>query len=392
MIEFDNVKIFTDNIEQSALEQLHVLVTTGVFDGQPIRIMPDVHTGAGCVIGFTAPINDKIIPNLVGVDIGCGMLCISLGKVDIDFAELDNIIKTNIPSGRNVGEFNGYARELLQSLLCKQHLVKHDWLERSLGTLGGGNHFIEVDIDEDGEKYLIIHSGSRNFGKQVAEYYQERAIKEANHGTVSELIREYKAQGREKELSAAINAAVRAPKLPRDLCYVHGEALSDYLHDMDVCTEFADSNRKMIGDKILSALMGAGVDGLYSFTTRHNYIGADRYIRKGAISAKAGERVLIPLNMRDGCIIGIGKGNPEWNYSAPHGAGRIMSRAKARANIRVDDFKNTMQGIYSTTVCQDTVDEAPFAYKPSEEIISLVADTVDIEKIIKPVYNFKASE
>lgn len=392
MIEFDNVKIFTDNIEQSALDQLHVLVATGVFDGQPIRIMPDVHTGAGCVIGFTAPIKDKIIPNLVGVDIGCGMLCISLGKIDIDFAELDNIIKANVPSGRNVGEFNQYARELISQLRCKERLTKHDWLECSLGTLGGGNHFIEVDTDESGEKYLIIHSGSRNLGKQVAEYYQERAVKEANYDAVSVLIREYKAQGREKELSSAIKAAMSVPKLPHDLCYVQGDSLSDYLHDMDVCTEFANANRKMMGDKILSALLGVTTDSLYSFTTRHNYIGADRYIRKGAISAKTGERVLIPLNMRDGCIIGIGKGNPEWNYSAPHGAGRIMSRAKARANIKVDDFKTTMQGIYSTTVCQDTVDEAPFVYKPSEEIISLVKDTVDIEKIIKPVYNYKASE
>ncbi|MDE7165366.1 MAG: RtcB family protein [Clostridiales bacterium] len=392
MIEFNNIKIFTDDIEQSALEQLKTLDGTGVFDGQPIRIMPDVHTGIGCVIGFTAPIKDKIIPNLVGVDIGCGMLCVSLGKMDIDLSELDGIIRKTIPSGRTVGERSEEAAQLIAQLDCKNRLSKFDWLESSLGTLGGGNHFIEVDEDGNGEKYLIIHSGSRNLGKQVAEYYQDLAVSELNYSDITRVIEELKSQGRDKEISAALKALERNPKLPKHLCYLQGESMRHYLHDMAVCTEFANKNRYTMSQRIINALFGKSADDFYSFTTRHNYIGEDNYIRKGAISAKKGERVLIPLNMRDGCIVGIGKGNPDWNYSAPHGAGRIMSRAKAREQIKIEDFKNTMLGIYSTTVGAETLDEAPFAYKPSEEIISLVKDTVKIEKIIKPIYNYKSGE
>jgi len=394
MIEFNNTKIFTDNIDYEALNQLHELDKTKVFDGQPIRIMPDVHTGAGCVIGFTAPINDKIIPNLVGVDIGCGMLCLELGNVEIDFERLDNVIRENIPSGRTVGAFSTEARELINKLRCKEHLTKVSWLECSLGTLGGGNHFIEEDEDENGNKYLVVHSGSRNLGKQVAEYYQELAVK--NHRRVASLkiIAEFKEQEREKEISSALKTLKDNPKLPNGLCYLTGQDMEDYLYDMTVCTEFADRNRFTIMKNIVEELgiMPSRQILSNSFTTRHNYISEDRYIRKGAISAKSGERVLIPLNMRDGCIIGIGKGNPDWNYSAPHGAGRIMSRGKAKHQISVEDFSEAMKGIYSTTVSEATIDESPFAYKPSEEIISLVEDTVEIEKIIKPVYNYKASE
>lgn len=391
MIEFNQTKIFTDNIEYAALNQLYELDKTKVFEGQPVRIMPDVHAGAGCVIGFTAPIKDKIIPNLVGVDIGCGMLCVELGKADIDFAEFDKIIRANIPSGRNVGAFSAEAKEFIEKLRCKDHLQNREWLECSLGTLGGGNHFIEIDEDDCGNKYLVIHSGSRNLGKQVAEYYQELAVKEYRSVSTAEVIAELKAQGREKEIADTLKSLkAEKPALPKDLCYLQGKSMDDYLHDMQACTKFADENRHTMANNILRHLSVGGV--VSYFTTRHNYISEDNYIRKGAIEAKSGTRVLIPLNMRDGCIIGIGKGNPDWNYSAPHGAGRIMSRAQAKQQIKVEDFEKTMSGIYSTTVSEATIDEAPFAYKPSEEIVSLVQDTVDIEKIIKPIYNYKASE
>lgn len=392
MIEFDNVKIFTDDIESSALDQLKTLVATGVFSGVPIRIMPDVHAGAGCVIGFTAPISDKIIPNLVGVDIGCGMLCVGLGKTDIDLAALDDVIHKTVPSGREVGVRSDIAHELISELKCFSQLSNFERLESSLGTLGGGNHFIEIDEDERGEKYLIIHSGSRNLGKQVAEIYQNKAISTHKRAATSSIIEELKAQGRQSEISAALSSLASTVKLPKELCYVSGADMSDYLHDMAVCTRFADINRSTMCANIVKACFGARVEDFYSFTTRHNYIGKDNFIRKGAISAKLGERVLIPLNMRDGCIIGIGKGNADWNYSAPHGAGRLMSRAKAREKLNVADFKTAMQGIYSTTVSAETLDEAPFAYKPSEEIVSLVKNTVDIERIIKPIYNFKSGE
>lgn len=390
MVEFNNTKIFTDNIDYAALEQLHTLDKTKVFDGQPIRIMPDVHAGAGCVIGFTAPIKDKIIPNLVGVDIGCGMLCVELGKVDIDFRRLDEIIRAYVPSGRNVGEYSEEAHKLIEQLHCKDRLQNREWLECSLGTLGGGNHFIEIDEDSDGNKYLVIHSGSRNLGKQVAEYYQDLAVKEYRSVSTAEVIAELKAQGKEREISEMLKQLKQdKPALPKDLCYLQGKSMQDYLHDMQVCTKFADENRQTMANNILRHLLVGGA--VSYFTTRHNYISEDNYIRKGAIEAKSGTRVLIPLNMRDGCIIGTGKGNPDWNYSAPHGAGRIMSRAQAKQQIKVEDFENAMSGIYSTTVSDATIDEAPFAYKPSEEIISLVQDTVDIEKIIKPIYNYKAS-
>lgn len=401
MIEFENVKIFTDNIDETALKQLRELVDTGIFEGQPIRIMPDCHAGAGCVIGFTSPVKDKIIPNLVGVDIFCGMLWVPLGNIDIDLKQLDEFIHEEIPAGRKVNTNGGgndlVARGIIAELHCKDHLQNMEWLERSLGTLGGGNHFIEVDADEDGNKYLVIHSGSRNLGKQVAEYYQNLAVKECRSTDVQKIIDELKARGREREISAVI-AAEKAnhPKLPKNLCYLEGQSMKDYLHDMWVCSRFARTNRAIIAIKILHWLGLNHADYILSaYTTLHNYCykeNGQTIIRKGAISAKEGERVLIPLNMRDGCIIGIGKGNPEWNYSAPHGAGRIMSRAVAKEKVNVEDFKNAMSGIYTTTADENTIDESPFAYKPSEEIISLVKETVEIEKIIKPIYNFKATE
>lgn len=391
MKEYKNIKVFTDNIDQKALQQLYVLEKTKVFENMPIRIMPDVHAGAGCVIGFTAKINDKIIPNLVGVDIGCGMLCVELGNIDIDFKKLDDVIRKYVPSGKNIGEYTKEAHTLIQKLRCKDYLCNLNWLECSLGTLGGGNHFIEVDEDKNGIKYLIIHSGSRNLGKQVAEYYQNLAVKEYRTVSNKEIVEKLKAEGREKEIARTlVRLKEEKPKLPKDLCYLNGDPMEDYLYDMQICTQFARENRFFIANKIIQHMWFDRI--LSNFTTIHNYISKDNYIRKGAISAQKGERVLIPLNMRDGCIIGIGKGNEDWNFSAPHGAGRIMSRSAAKENINIDDFTATMAGIYSTTVDKSTIDEAPFAYKPTEEIINLVKETIEIEKIIKPLFNYKASE
>ena len=422
-----NLKIFTNNIEQEAVYQINELLEQDAFKDAKVRIMPDVHAGKGCVIGFTGDLGDKVIPNIVGVDIGCGMLCVELGKVDIDLEKLDMVIREHVPSGRNVHP-EGYNNLYFNDLECFSKLNNKDgWLDRSLGTLGGGNHFIEVDEDDDGNKYLIIHTGSRNLGKQVAEIYQEKAIKYCSYDKEMKqekrnVIREYKASGREKEIQnklIEISEKYKGmTKLPKDLCYLEGKDREDYLHDMKLCQEFAKDNRLCIAKQILcnyfevpyyegyKSLRLLEDDDYNSFITQdyieydfnyfqtiHNYISfEDNIVRKGAISAKKGERVLIPMNMRDGCIIGIGKGNDDWNQSAPHGAGRIMSRSKARETIDIKDFKDSMDGIYTTSVNEQTIDESPFAYKPMDEIIKNIGDTVEIERIIKPIYNFKASE
>ena len=396
-----NLKIFTRNIEDAALNQINELLEQDAFKDAKVRIMPDVHAGKGCVIGFTGDLGDKVIPNIVGVDIGCGMLCVELGKVDIDLEKLDKVIRDNVPSGRNVHELPIQSSNLyLNELYCKKMLNnKDEWLERSLGTLGGGNHFIEVDVDNDGNKYLIIHTGSRNLGKQVAEIYQNKAIEYCSYDKEmkdekNKIIKEYKEQGREKDIQQALldvnNKYNGKIKLPQDLCYLEGDLRKQYLHDMLICQTFAMHNRKYIASVILEHMNLIEKD---NFHTIHNYISFDdNIIRKGAISARKGERVLIPINMRDGCIIGIGKGNDDWNQSAPHGAGRIMSRAKAKEILRLKDFENSMEGIYTTSVCEDTIDESPMVYKPMDEIIKYIGDTVEIEKIIKPIYNFKAKE
>ena len=361
--------------------------------------MPDVHAGAGCVIGFTGNLGDKVIPNIVGVDIGCGMLCVELGNIDIDLEKLDNIIRQYIPSGMNVHEKQVYDYDFAQ-LYCYNKLKNKDgWLEKSLGSLGGGNHFIEIDVDNENNKYLVIHTGSRNLGKQVAEIYQNKAIeycsykKEINEEK-NTLIKEYKEQGREKEIQQALIEIHKKyegkTKLPKDLCYLEGKGREDYLHDMKLCQEFAVLNRSYIAYKICGEL-NILCDNY--FHTIHNYIDfEDNIVRKGSISARKGERVIIPMNMRDGCIIGVGKGNEDWNYSAPHGAGRIMSRNIARNTLSMEDYKKSMNGIYTTSVNEETIDEAPMVYKPMEEIIEHIKDTIEVEKIIKPIYNFKASE
>ena len=399
-----DLKIFTKNVEQEAVDQIELLLAQDAFKDCKVRIMPDVHAGKGCVIGFTADLGEKVIPNIVGVDIGCGMLCVSIGHGDIDFEKLDNVIRTYVPSGRNVHDGRNYKFVGLQDLKCYRELRDTKRLERSIGTLGGGNHFIEIDVAEDGEKYLVIHTGSRNLGKQVAEYYQNLAYelmsgKDKLYDEQEKIIAEYKSTGRKSEIQSAIAELHRKfkavnPKLPNDLCYLEGKYREDYLHDMRICQKFAYFNRVMIA-QIICNHMGWGVDNDMPdyFECIHNYIDHDsNIVRKGAISAKLGEKVIIPINMRDGCIIGTGKGNDDWNQSAPHGAGRIMSRTKAKEIVTLEEFKASMDGIYTTSVNASTIDESPMAYKTLDEIIGNIKDTVDVMAIIKPVYNFKASE
>lgn len=400
-----NLKIFTKNIDEEALKQINELLDQDAFKDSKVRIMPDVHAGKGCVIGFTGNLGNKVIPNIVGVDIGCGMLCIELGNVELDLEKIDNIIRKYVPSGRNVHEKTQSKFVDLEKLYCLKELKNNnDFLERSLGTLGSGNHFIEVDKDEENNKYLVIHTGSRNLGKQVASIYQEKAIKYCSYKKEmqeeKEKIKlEYKKQGRKSEITAALIDVEKKyegkTKLPIDLCYLEGENREKYLHDMKICQEFARNNRLCIAKQILFNYFN--IDNLDNnfkyFETIHNYISfEDNIIRKGAIAARSNERVLIPMNMRDGCIIGIGKGNDDWNKSAPHGAGRIMSRNKAKEVVKIDEYRKSMNGIYTTSVNKDTIDEAPMVYKPMQEIVDCIKDTVEIEKIIKPIYNFKASE
>lgn len=398
-----DLKIFTDNIEPEALNQIYTLIKQPAFADCKVRIMPDVHAGKGCVIGFTADLGDKVIPDIVGVDIGCGMLCCEIGKIDIDYAKLDSVIREHIPAGRAVRDEEINFPQL-EDLHCKDQLRNIEWLKCSLGTLGGGNHFCEVDEDSDGMKYLVIHTGSRNLGKQVAEIYQQMAIDDMQGMNKlaeesKKLIAEYKAAGRQKDIQRGLTELKRKWQpdklnIPKELCYLTGEHREMYLHDMKICQEFARVNRRAIQD-IIFYYMGWTFSRSFMerFQTIHNYIDHDtNIVRKGAISAKAGEKVLIPINMRDGCIIGVGKGNEDWNCSAPHGAGRIMSRSKAKENVSLEEYQESMKGIYTTSVSQSTIDESPMAYKPMDEILEHIKDTVEIVKIIKPVYNFKASE
>lgn len=394
-----NLKIFTNNIEEKAKEQIDLLLNQDPFRNCKVRIMPDVHAGKGCVIGFTANLGDKVIPNIVGVDIGCGMLCVELGKIDLDLQKLDEVINNCIPSGRNIREHKLIDFESINDLYCLRELKDVNKFSKAIGTLGGGNHFIEINEDNENNKYLVIHTGSRNLGKQVADYYQNLAIelcsgKEEMFVKKEEIIKTYKEQGRKIEIQKAIKELERKykdnkPNLPKELCYLTGKYREMYLHDMKICQEYANTNRLQIAKQILLECFGHYE--FYNFETIHNYISfEDNIVRKGAISAKSGEKVLIPINMRDGSIIAVGKGNEEWNNSAPHGAGRIMSRMKAKQTFKIEDFKESMKGVYTTSVVEETIDEAPFVYKPMQEILENIKDTVEVEKIIKPIYNFKA--
>ncbi len=362
--KYNTAKVFTDNLENEAKDQIRELCDQEFVKDSIIRIMPDAHAGIGCTIGTTMTISDKIVPNLVGVDIGCGIEIIKIKQKKIDFERLDNVIYDYIPSGFDIRRKPHKYVEYINfdNLVCKKH-VNIERAILSIGTLGGGNHFIEVNKDKSGALYLVVHSGSRHLGKQVAEYYQELGYKE--------LLK-------------------KNQKIKKQLAYVQGESYNNYLNDMRIVQQYAVYNRKAIVDEIINR-MGFEIED--QFTTIHNYIDLDSMIlRKGAISAKKGERVLIPINMRDGSLICIGKGNKDWNYSAPHGAGRIMSRRKAKETISLQEFKKTMEGIYTTTVNRSTLDECALAYKPMDEIIDNIQDTVEIIDIIKPVYNFKAAE
>ena len=403
-----NLKIFTNDIEQEAINQIDELLEQEPFKNCKVRIMPDVHAGKGCVIGFTADLGDKVIPNIVGVDIGCGMLCVELGKIDLDLERLDKIINEHIPSGRNIREQKLIDFNKINDLYCLRELKETKKFNRAIGTLGGGNHFIEVDVDDGDNKYLVIHTGSRNMGKQVADYYQNLAIelcsgKEEMYKRKDEIIKTYKEQGKKTEIQKALKELKEEynqnkPNLPNDLCYLEGKYREMYLHDMEICQLYASLNRLQIAKMILTNYFELTyIPEIYppimsdSFETIHNYISfKDNIVRKGAIRANEGERVIIPINMRDGSIIAVGKGNEDWNNSAPHGAGRIMSRMKAKEMFNLEEFKESMKDIYSTSVLEETIDEAPFAYKPMQEIIDNIKDTVEIEKIIKPIYNFKA--
>lgn len=400
-----DLKIFTENIEQEAIEQIDLLLEQEPFKECKVRIMPDVHAGKGCVIGFTADLGDKVIPNIVGVDIGCGMFCVELGKIDIDLEKIDKIVNENIPSGRNIREQKLTDFNEIKELYCLRELKESNKFERAIGTLGGGNHFIELDVDDENNKYLVIHTGSRNMGKQVADYYQNLAIelcsgKEEKFKRKEEIIKTYKEQGKKQEIQKALKELEKEyknnkPDLPDELCYLEGKYREMYLHDMEICQKYASTNRWFIAEEILNNYFNDKLaminDIKGGFETIHNYINfEDNIVRKGAIRANKDETVIIPINMRDGSIIAVGKGNEDWNNSAPHGAGRIMSRNKAKETFSLNEFKESMQGIYSTSIVEETIDEAPFVYKPMEEIIKNIQDTVEIKKIIKPIYNFKA--
>ena len=383
-------------IEEEAIEQIRRMCDYAFTEGSLIRIMPDVHAGKGCTIGTTMTIRDKAVPNIVGVDIGCGMYTVDLGKNDIDFDRLDAAAYF-IPSGMNVWE-GRQERFDLQQLRCYRDLKNTKWLERSLGTLGGGNHFIEIDQAADGNKYLVIHSGSRNLGKQVADLYQRLAIdlnkgKETYFQERDEIIRTYKAQGRRTEIQAALKKIAwnaRKATIPEDLCFLYGTYLEDYLHDVEICQQFARRNRELMAEILIDR---AGLSGRDGFHTVHNYIDTDEMIlRKGAISAHKDEKVLIPINMRDGSVLAVGKGNAAWNYSAPHGAGRVMSRKAAKSSLSVEEYQETMKGIYTTSVSASTLDEAPMAYKSLSDIIDVIRESVEVIDVMKPIYNFKASD
>ncbi len=385
-------------IEDEAKEQIRRMCDYKLTENSKIRIMPDVHAGKGCTIGTTMTVNDKVCPNIVGVDIGCGMYTLKLADKELDFEKVDEICHY-IPSGKNVWE-GRMERFDLTNLRCYRSLKDTKRLERSLGTLGGGNHFIEIDKAKDGTYYLVIHSGSRNLGKQVAEIYQQLAVdlhmrKEDYFKQRDEIIQTYKEAGRRAEIQNALKELQKKYEtqdldVPADLCWLYGTFLEDYLHDVEICQDFARRSRERMAEIILDRI---GMTVLEAFHTIHNYIDTKEMIlRKGAIAAHDGEKILIPINMRDGSVIALGKGNSEWNYSAPHGAGRVMSRSKAKEAINLEEYKEAMKGIYTTSVNESTLDEAPMAYKSLENIVDVIRDSVVVIDIMKPVYNFKASD
>lgn len=394
--KYNTAKVFTNVIENEAVEQVKILCNQEFISGSKIRIMPDVHSGAGCTIGTTMTITDKVIPNLVGVDIGCGMETVMIADKEIDLEKLDKLIYEKIPSGHNIRKIpHELINEIdLNQLRCTGH-VKMDRAIRSIGTLGGGNHFIEAGKDEEGNIYITVHSGSRHLGLEVANYYQKmgyKALNKVSDVDIEKIIEQLKSEGREKEINKTIKEIKKQiiTDIPPALAYVSEELFDDYIYDMKLIQKFAVLNRKAMMNEIIK---GLETEIIEEFTTIHNYIDTDMMIlRKGAVSAKKGEKLLIPINMRDGSLICIGKGNEDWNYSAPHGAGRLMSRTKAKKVFNLKSFKEEMLGVYTTSVNKDTLDECPMAYKAMEDIVKNIGDTVDIIKRIIPIYNFKAGE
>ena len=382
-----NVKIFASIIDEITQSQIQELPSSEAYKDCQIRIMPDCHAGTGCTIGSVIQFNNRVIPNTVGVDIGCGMLVIELGHQDVNLRLIDDIIHKYIPSGFNVHETpiaNWNLDYIYTPIKDRQYILN------SIGTLGGGNHFIEIDIDDKKKKYLVIHSGSRNLGVQVCKYWQEVGVKNLNKKDNSEIIAKLKAEGRQREIQSVLQEIKRNTNvIPKDLAYIEGTDLDLYLQDMQECQNYAHVNRIQIAKIILEK---AELNIIDYFQTIHNYIDIpNKVIRKGAIAADKGKKVIIPMNMRDGSLICIGKGNEDWLCSAPHGAGRIMSRNQASEQITMEDFKNSMNGIYTTSVNESTIDEAPMVYKSAEIIKKDIEDTVEIVKIIKPIYNFKAN-
>ena len=397
---YNTAKIFTDAIDEESIRQVQTLLDQPFCEGERIRMMPDIHAGAGCTIGTTMTVTDKIVPNLVGVDIGCGMEVIRVKETHLEPQKLDKVIRERIPSGfdRRTAAHRYADRIDLTVLRCADR-VRLEVAKISLGTLGGGNHFIEANRDKEGALYVVVHSGSRHLGLEVANYYQEEAFRQrkgvdrkALAEKTEQLIAQYKTEGREKELQKALKALKAGVEttVPKALTYCSGYLFDDYIHDMKIVQEFAALSRQAMMDEIVK---GMKLHVEEQFTTIHNYIDTDAMIlRKGSVRALAGEQLIIPINMRDGSLICIGKGNKDWNCSAPHGAGRLMSRSKAKESFTVSQFKKEMQGIYSTSIHQGTLDEAPMAYKDMKSILDNIGPTADVVKIIKPVYNFKAGE
>lgn len=393
---YNSAKVFTDVIDQSSIAQIIELCNQSITENSQIRIMPDVHAGKGCTIGTTMTVTDKAIPNLVGVDIGCGMETVKLKEKHIEPQKLDKLIYKVIPSGFSIRKKrHRYIEKInLAELYCSEH-VNIDRAELSMGTLGGGNHFIEADKGSDGSIYIVIHSGSRHLGVETAKYYQEQAYNNLNRSSqadVAELIARLKAEGKNKQIESEIKKLknTKTTDIPKHLAYTEGRLFEQYIHDMKIVQEFARLNRLAMIDEIIK---GMGLHVVEQFTTIHNYIDTESMIlRKGAVSAKEGERLLIPINMRDGSLICTGKGNPDWNYSAPHGAGRLMSRSQAKQSFTVSEYKKQMKGIYTTSVNSGTLDECPMAYKSVDDIIDNITETAEIVDVIKPIYNFKAGE
>ncbi len=393
--KYNEAKIFTDVVDEASISQVLLLLNQEFVSGSRIRLMPDIHAGSGCTIGTTMTITDKIVPNLVGVDIGCGMEVIRVKEKHIELQKLDKLIYEKIPSGFNIREkAHRYFKDInLEDLYCYKQIDMRR-AEKSLGTLGGGNHFIEANKDDEGNIYMVVHSGSRHLGLEVANYYQEEGYKELNGSAqrdVDNLIMDLKSQGRHKEIQKSIAALknTKRTNIPKQLAYVSDGLFIQYIHDMKIIQKYAELNRQAMMDEMIK---GMKLHVVEQFTTIHNYIDTDAMIlRKGAVSAKCGETLLIPINMRDGSLICTGKGNDEWNQSAPHGAGRLMSRSAAKQSFTVSEFKKQMEGIYTTSVNRDTLDECPMAYKGIDDIVNNIDDTVEIDRMIKPIYNFKAS-